>query len=329
MIYDFKKILVIQNAFIGDAILGTAVLEKLHQKYENAEIHYLVRKGAESLFHEHPFLKNVYVFDRSQGKWKEIKRLNKIIRNAKFDLAITLQRFGSSGYLIARSGAKIKAGFSKNPFSILFNHKIKHEIGNGKHEIERNQMLIEKFTDANFVLPKLYPTKKNNEAIQPFISPSYITISPASVWYTKQFPKENWVKLINKFSAKIPVYLLGSPADIQLCTEIIQACNRQNILNLAGKIALLSSAALMEKAQMNYTNDSAPLHLCTAMNAPVKVVFCSTVPEFGFGPIGQKNQTIQTKLKLDCRPCGLHGHKSCPKGHFNCALTIETEQFFD
>ena len=27
---------------------------------------------------------------------------------------------------------------------------------------------------------------------------------------------------------------------------------------------------------------------------------------------------IQIEENLDCRPCGLHGHKECPKGHFKC-----------
>ena len=59
------------------------------------------------------------------------------------------------------------------------------------------------------------------------------------------------------------------------------------------------------------------------MNAPVTVFFCSTVPEFGFGPLSDKTTIIQVKEQLDCRPCGLHGYKSCPKGHFKCGNEID------
>ena len=45
-----NKILVIQTAFIGDAILATGLLEKLHESYPQAQIDYLVRKGNEPLF---------------------------------------------------------------------------------------------------------------------------------------------------------------------------------------------------------------------------------------------------------------------------------------
>jgi len=42
-----KKFLVIQTAFIGDVVLATGILEKLHHFYPDAEIDLLVRKGNE------------------------------------------------------------------------------------------------------------------------------------------------------------------------------------------------------------------------------------------------------------------------------------------
>ena len=77
---------------------------------------------------------------------------------------------------------------------------------------------------------------------------------------------------------------------------------------------------------MNYTNDSAPLHFATAMNAPLTAVFCSTVPAFGFGPLRDQARVVEVQERLACRPCGLHGHKACPEGHFACAMKITNEQ---
>jgi heptosyltransferase II len=98
--------------------------------------------------------------------------------------------------------------------------------------------------------------------------------------------------------------------------------NNKDIYNLAGKLSFLQTAALMKDAIMNYVNDSAPMHIASSVNAPVTAVFCSTVPSFGFGPLSQKSFFLETNEKLDCRPCGLHGYKACPKGHFKCAETI-------
>jgi heptosyltransferase-2 len=82
----------------------------------------------------------------------------------------------------------------------------------------------------------------------------------------------------------------------------------------------------MKKAKMNYVNDSAPMHFCSAMNAPVTVVYCSTIPAFGYGPLSSVKTIVETKQLMPCRPCGLHGKMQCPLGHFNCANTVQTEQ---
>ncbi|MFT6983336.1 MAG: heptosyltransferase-2, partial [Crocinitomicaceae bacterium] len=44
-------------------------------------------------------------------------------------------------------------------------------------------------------------------------------------------------------------------------------------------------------------------------------------PDFGFGPLSD-NSTIKQVENLECRPCGLHGYKECPKGHFKCGNEI-------
>lgn len=326
---SFSKILVIQNAFIGDAILGTGVLEKLHAEYPQAEFYYLVRKDASALFENHPFIKGLFIFNRKEGKWKELFRLSKEIRAQKFDLVITLQRFGSSGYLTWRSGARVKCGFSKNPFSFCFTHKIKHVIGDGTHETQRNQQLISSIASGDAAAPKLYPAQKHYDEVSGYVTKEFITISPASVWFTKRWPAQKWIELINATSASTHIYLMGGPGDTSLCDEIKKGSSHPAVSNLAGSFSFLATAALMQKASMNFTNDSAPLHICSAMRAPVTAVFCSTVPEFGFGPVNTNARIVQVKEKLDCRPCGIHGHKSCPKGHFKCALEINAAEIAD
>ena len=123
------------------------------------------------------------------------------------------------------------------------------------------------------------------------------------------------------------IYLLGGLGDFDACEEIKEMCDRENLYNLSGKLPFLQSAALMKGAVMNYVNDSAPLHMASAMNAPVNAIFLSTVPSFGFGPLSLNAKVIQVKEPLSCRPCGVVGKTKCPLGHFNCAHLIEVNQF--
>lgn len=316
-----QKILIIQTSFIGDVILASALLEKLHQYLGDAQLDICVRKGNEGLFEGHPFLNFVHSWDKKNGKLKNLFRLAKEIRKTNYDVVLNLQRFGSTGFLTARSGAKEKIGFDKNPFSFFFTKKIKHEIAaNGQwHEVERNQKIIAHLTDAHAAKPKLYPSEAAFAKAKALAADTdYITLSPASVWFTKQLPFKKWLELIDKIPDSTKLFILGGPGDQALGADLIAQAKRNNITNLAGGLNLLGSAALMRDAKMNYVNDSAPLHLCSAVNAPVTAFFCSTVPAFGFTPLSDQSVILETKQKLSCRPCGLHGFKACPEGHFKC-----------
>jgi ADP-heptose:LPS heptosyltransferase len=313
-----EKILIIQTAFLGDVILATSLVEKLHSFYPNAIIHFLVKKGNESVLENNPKLKKVWIFDKS-NKITSLSSLIKSLKNEQFDTVINLHRFFSTGLITALVGAKNKIGFSKNPLATFYTEKYLHEITNEVHEINRNQKLIEKFTDTKPALPKLYPSISDYELVKKYTQAPYICIAPASVWFTKQFPAHKWIELINSI-AEFDIYLLGAKNDKTLCDDII---SKARGINLAGELSILQTAALMQTAKMNYVNDSAPLHIASAMGANVSAIFCSTSPTFGFGPLALNSKIIETAEILSCRPCGLHGHKQCPEKHFKCAETID------
>lgn len=315
-----KRILIIQTAFLGDVVLATAVAEKLHRFFPHAAIHMLVRKGNESLLTQHPFLK-VLVWDKKNGKIKNMVRLIGQLRKEKYDHVINLQRFASSGLMTVFSGARETIGFRKNPFSFFFSRAVEHQIGSvnhtGPHEVERCLKTIEHLTDGSLEFPKLYPSAIDEVKVKHYMLEPFITISPASVWFTKQTPEAVWIDFLKKVNGHT-VYLLGAPNDRSLGERIAQMSGHKACIVLAGELSLLQSAALMKGAVMNYANDSAPLHLCSAVKANVTAVFCSTIPEFGFGPIHTNGKVVQYKERLDCKPCGLHGFKACPKHHFTC-----------
>ena len=324
-----QKFLIIQTAFIGDVVLATGIIEKLHAYFPEAEIDFLVRKGNEGLLQNHPYLREVLVWDKKENKLKNLRKLLGIIRRRRYDKVINIQRFAATGILTAFSGAKEKIGFDKNPLSGLFTTKVKHVISSSqqpKHEIERNNELIAHFTDAVVFKPRLHPSADDFAIADQYKQHPYICVSPSSVWFTKQYPAAKWIGFIQQVPQQYAIYLLGAPSDSDLCNAIIAACSGKTIVNLCGKLSFLQSVALMKDAAMNYVNDSAPMHFASSVNAPVTAVYCSTLPSFGFGPVSDKSFIVETTESLDCRPCGLHGRKTCPLGHFKCAYTIRDEQ---
>ncbi|MBD2751350.1 glycosyltransferase family 9 protein [Spirosoma validum] len=333
------RFLIIQTAFIGDVILATALLEQIHAAYPDARLDVLVRKGNEGLLANHPFLNDVLIWHKKGTKYRDLWRLLRTVRAQKYSAILNLQRYGTMGLLTTLSGAKYTLGFDKNPFSRFFTHRVRHRFEPGVHEVDRNKELLnvleingdipgrQPLPHQSVVRPKLYPSSADYDAIRNYQSQPYVCMAPMSVWFTKQYPAERWVELIQALPKQLTVYLLGAPTDTAACEAIRTAAERnETTVNLAGKLSLLQSAALQQGAVMNYVNDSAPLHLCSAMNAPTTAIFCSTVPEFGFGPLADGSRVVQTPEQLDCKPCNLHGRKACPLGHFRCAWGIQVDE---
>lgn len=321
-----KKILIIQTAFIGDVILATPIIEKLKNHFPDCEIDFLLRKGNESLLKGHPHLNELLIWNKQSKKYANLLALIKTVRSKNYDVVVNLQRFLASGLITAFSKGKDRIGFSKNPLAFTFTHKAPHKI-RGSHETSRNLKLIEHLTDNKYIKPKLYPQNIDKASIAKYKDVDYLCVAPTSVWKTKALPMVKWIELILSLDDHFVIYLLGAPSDHQECEEIKQHSERKNVINLAGKISLLASAELMKHAKMNYVNDSAPMHLASSMDAPVNAVYCSTIPYFGFGPLSVKSKVIETPLQLNCRPCGIHGKKECPLGHFDCGHSIDVKQF--
>lgn len=332
-----KKILIIQTAYIGDVILATSLVDQVKKQFPNSQIDFLLRKGNESLLTNHENIKNIYIWDK-KSKYKSMFTILKKIRSERYDLCLNIQRFFNAGLFTLLSKAKTKVIFDKNPLSFLISNKVKHSIphyieDNFYHEVQRNLQLLQKISE--FKIEKdatKYPlslnTSNSQEKIQAIIKDKsdYLVMAPSSVWFTKQFSKEKWIELKNELNS-IHIFFIGAPTDKGYIDTIIQ--NDSHCSNLAGSLSLIDSAELMKHAKRVLVNDSAPLHLASSVQAKTTAIFCSTVPEFGYGPLSKESEIIQAKADLSCRPCGLHGKKECPKGHFDCSNSISVQEILD
>ena len=325
-----KNILIIQTAFIGDVILITPLIENARTLIAGAQIDVVVNQNAASLLQGHPGVRRTYGWNRKERKYARLVALIKTLRRNHYDLVINCHRFGSSGLLTVCSGGKVKVGFRKNPLSFAFNTSVDHTFADGIHEVDRNLSLLTPSLGADRAValrrrPQLYPSVADQQRVKEYQKEPYVCIAPTSVWFTKQFPAAQWIRLINALPPHQVVHLLGSQDDVAHCERISVSVERP-VSNLAGQLTLLQSAELMRGAIINYVNDSAPLHLASSTNAPVCAVYCSTVPKFGFYPLSDASWIVEIAEPLSCRPCGLHGRPACPQGHFRCAKDITLHQ---
>ncbi len=313
-----QKILIIQTAFLGDAILATSVAEELHYTFPDTQIFFLIKKGNENIFQHHPYLK-IWTHDK-KNKYYSLLHLLKKIRQEKIDVVVNLHRYLSSHLLTILSRAKIKLGYY-SIFHPLYTHTAKHQLKKGTHEIHRYHQIIQPLTlQEKIFSPKLYPSANLPQNFSS--NKDYVCLFPGSVWATKQLPPTKWIELIHRFSNNINIFLCGSISEHSLCEYILSKSNRTNVFNIAGKYTLYELLSIIQKSKRVYSNDSAPLHIASALNVPVTAFFCSTVTDFGFYPLSSDSEVIEVQ-QLDCRPCGIHGYKQCPKHHFRCGLEID------
>jgi len=303
---------------LGDVILMTSMIESLAHYHEGeAEIHALVRAENAMVLSNNPHLAKVHSFEKRRKKYHNLRKTVQSIRQERFHVVFNCHRFASSGYVAVRSGAGVKIGFDKNPLSFGYTDVVKHTYGDDLHELDRNHALLQKgWADVSRKPPRLYPSPEDYEYVKEHSDPPFYVLAPASVWHTKQYPREGWLDLIGRLPHRS--LLIGGGNDIELCESIANQ-SKGRALTLAGKLTLLQSAAIVQNSLGVFANDSAPTHIGTAMNAPTHTVFCSTSPYFGFGPKASESFIHQTTEDLNCRPCGIHGKKKCPEGHFLCS----------
>jgi ADP-heptose:LPS heptosyltransferase len=336
-----KNILIIQTAFIGDSVLATSLIEATSKKFPEVKIHFLIRKGNESIALNNPLIHKLWIWDKSGFKYLKLLKLAFKMREFIFEGVLNIHRHASSGLVSALMKSKHKIGFDKNPLSFLFTKKIEHNIPHMKndkalHEVQRNFLLLNELgqstdiPDDKSLKPKLYFAKSEQEKVSVYrkdlSTKEYVIVVPASVWFTKQWTQQKWKELTGLLAEHYTVYMIGAPSEKEFCREIIG--DNKNCQNLCGELSLSESACLMNGAKRVFVNDSAALHLASSVNAPTTAVFNSTVAEFGYYPLSDNSIVIESK-RPDCKPCGLHGHKSCPKDHFICATDINVMDVFN
>ncbi len=315
-----RHVLIIQTAFIGDAIMSTPVIQAVCDYWPDTVVDVVTRAETAILFKHHPRIRRVYTIDKSdhKNKYESLMDLVKQIRPVKYNLAFSLQSSFTSTLLMVLSGIKIRIGFYRQKF---LTYKVKPP--KGLHSRQRYLLFMKPFTDKVFSdSTHLYISPEESEHAEKIFNKAnpansrIIGFAPGSVRETKKWPSSYWSELLVLLKDRgFEVVFIGSPSERELCESIILTTGL-DAYNASGELNLLESAALIRKLDLLICNDSAPLHLGNAVNTPVFAFFGPTVKSFGCYPYREKDKILE--IDLPCRPCGKHGHIRCPLRHFKC-----------
>ncbi|MDB4875500.1 MAG: glycosyl transferase family 9 [Gemmatimonadetes bacterium] len=316
--------LVVQTSFLGDMVLTTPLIAHLARA---GPVDVLATKAGATLLANNPAVREIIVYDK-RGADRGVggfRRIASRLRARTYDSAYLAQGSVRSGALTLAAGIRERVGFASSAGRLFYTTRIPPI--EGTHHAAKLLSLATRDPLAEApraqIRPHLYPGMIERAQVDEVLGPSsagaqLVALAPGSVWATKRWPY--FAELAHELSALGQVVVVGGAADRELAREIVGATKGQAI-DATGRLPLLASAELIGRSALLVTNDSAPLHLASAMNTPTVAVFGPTVPEFGFGPLAER-AAVAGNDALTCRPCDRHGPQRCPLGHWRCMREI-------
>ena len=339
--------LVIQTSFLGDMVLTTPLLERLATR---GPVDVVATPANAALLANHPAVRDVIEFDkRGEAKgWRGIKRIANQIRWRESAagrelrgtrVAYLAQGSVRSAWLAIMAGVPERIGFSTSPARLFYTRQVVYR--RDLHHATRLWQLANTApgeVPRESLQPTLVPSADNEAEVDALLetsglrsSESFVVLAPGSVWATKRWPSfdELAAELIRhpELSA-YRIVITGGEGDRNLAQAIASRVSEAGgpaVVDATGKLSLLASAALIRRAAAIVTNDSAPLHLASAMKTPTVALFGPTVPTLGFGPLAPQHIVLGVEHLL-CRPCHAHGPQTCPLKHWKCMRELTPAQ---
>ena len=315
--------LVIQTSFLGDTILTTPLIAELNRR---GPVDVVTTPAAANLLRYHPGVRSVIPYDK-RGADRGVLgflRMVRRLRGFRYETAYLAQGSVRSGALALAAGVGRRVGFATSSGRRFYTQKV--ELREDWHHSARLLSLagVTPPTDGS-LRPRLYPGIPERGAVDRLLAfhevqddgPPLVALAPASIWATKRWPFYRELALALAPHARVVV--LGAREDVPLSDEV--SAGVPGAINAAGMLTVLGAAELIRRCNVLVSNDSAPLHLASAVDTPTVAIFGPTVPAFGFGPLARDSTTIGLD-GLPCRPCDRHGPRRCPLGHWRCMREI-------
>ena len=323
--------LVIQTSFLGDTVLTTPLLSQLANR---GAVDVVTTPAAAALLTNHPAVRRVIPYDKRDaergliGLWMLARRL----RVTGYDVAILAQGSWRSAALALLAGIPSRIGFSTSAGRLLYTKRVAYR--DDLHHAARLLMLARpngREPTADELRPSLAPGEAERVAVDALLGNrarrdggALVALAPGSIWGTKRWPY--YPELARALADAAQVVVVGSETDARLAAAVMDAA--PGAIDATGRLSLLASAELIGRCRVLVTNDSAPMHLASAMGTPTVAIFGPTVPDFGFGPLAPRSVVVGHDA-LPCRPCDRHGPHRCPLGHHRCMRDLPPDLVAD
>jgi heptosyltransferase-1 len=304
-------ILIIKPSSLGDVAVALAVVPALRAHYPDAAIDWLANSEYADLVAAAAHIRRVYAFERGQwrriggigGGLRNLVRLVRDLRRAKYDIVIDLQGLLRSACFTCLTGAPIRVGFAnaREGAHLAYNRRVAADR-DGTHAVDCCMAAVEALTGERYS-PRWEWRELEGEAatVRTALGTrrgEYFVCVLGSRWQSKCWAVSHVADAVRGLWERYhqPVVLSGAESEAAIAESVINAvqaagCPAEAVINAAGKLSLVELLELFRDSRAVITPDSGPMHLAIAAGAQVVAVMGPTNP-VRHGPYGQLEHVV-------------------------------------
>jgi len=313
-----KTILFMTLSNLGDVVLTTPVFQKLCEAFPEAVIDVSVGPAGSWIFDGHKAVREICVYERHRSFPNRLRHLRKI-RRKDYDLVVDLK----NTLIPFFAGSRFRMSFPvwiKDMISRRSLHK------KDEHLLKLKDLGIDGRSE-NFFIPI---TPENKRTIDGLMTDTggrkTVLMNPGSKSHLKRWDARKYAILSDRMMKELGcrIFIAGREDDDREIVDRVLSFVSGPVVDICGKLSASALAEFMRRSDIVITNDSAPLHIASAVDVPTIAIFGPS-DERKYGPLSRRSRVISPDVK--CRPCG---KALCSMGpEEGCISRINVEDVFN
>lgn len=323
-----RRVCFVRLGGMGDILLATPAVRAVSQQFGTTEIDFIVGRGMKDALTGIPYVRRVIEFDKGgeDARLSHFLPFLRGLRRENYDLFVNFHPSVKTVAMALASGAPRVITFKKDRRRQPDTGRVRHAVDDFTKELKPLGILNVPDRRMDFHIPAGAQEKitalLDSENIRP--GDRLLVVNPAATRDINRWPPEKFVAFLDAFAEAMPgvrVALSGGPGDVELVRGIVEQVRKDTaVVNLAGRVSVKELGALLSRADTVLTADTGPMHIASAVGAPLVVLSGAADPD-RTGPLYPRDLVVINR-ELPCVSCQ---GRSCARGDIACMTQMPVE----